>query len=193
MEKEKEEDVYNIKQENKKHKQPKKSIKEHIFEWVKTIFIAFLVAYLITNFIIVNALIPTPSMVNTLMPEDRIIASRLSYIFSEPEQGDIIIFKFPDDESVLYIKRIIGIAGDTISIINGDVYVNNILLDEPYLPEDMIGSFGPYLVPEESYFMLGDNRNSSIDSRYWQNTFVHEDKILGKAIFKYYPKLEMLK
>ncbi|MFI3230609.1 MAG: signal peptidase I [bacterium] len=170
-----------------------KSIKEHIFEWVKTIFIAFLAAYIITNFIIVNALIPTSSMVNTLMPEDRIIASRLSYIFLEPERGDIIIFKFPDDESLLYVKRVIGIAGDTINIIDGNVYVNNILLDEPYLPEKMLGSFGPYLVPEDSYFALGDNRNNSLDSRAWQNTFVHKDKILGKAIFKYYPKLESLK
>ncbi len=188
-----EDDTSNINQEDINNKQEKKSIKAHIFEWIKTIFVAFFGAYLITNFIIVNALIPTSSMVATLMPEDRVIASRLSYIFSEPERGDIIIFRFPDDESVLYIKRVIGVSGDTINIINGELYVNNILLDEPYLPEQMLGSFGPYLVPEESYFTLGDNRNGSIDSRYWQNTFVHEDKILGKAIFKYYPKIEILK
>lgn len=175
-------------------KSTKKSIKEHIWEWVKTIFIAFLSAYLITNYLIVNALIPTSSMVETLIPQDRIIASRLSYIFSSPERGDIIIFKFPDDESVLYVKRIIGVPGDIVNIIDGKVYLNNndIPLDEPYLPETMLGSFGPYEVPEDSYFALGDNRNHSLDSRAWQNTFVHEDKILGKAIFKYYPKLELL-
>lgn len=175
-------------------KPEKKSLKENIWEWIKTIFIAFLSAYIITNYIIVNALIPSSSMANTLIPQDRIVASRLSYIFSEPARGDIIIFKYPDDESILYVKRIIGLPGDVVNIIDGKVYLNDdtIHLDEPYLPEKMLGSYGPYVVPENSYFAMGDNRNNSIDSRSWQNTFVHEDKILGKSIFRYYPKLELL-
>lgn len=117
---------------------------------------------------------------------------RLYYDFKEPERGDIVIFKYPDDESVDYLKRIIGLPGETVEIISGKVYINGELLDEPYLSEEPTGDFGPYQVPEDSYFMLGDNRAVSKDSRYWHNTYVKKDKIIAKAFVMYWPSLKWL-
>lgn len=170
------------------------SVAYHVWDWVKTTLLALLFTYLITNFIIINARIPSPSMVNTLNVKDRIVASRLSYIFEEPERGDIVIFKFPDNEEDLYVKRVIGLPGETVTIVEGKIFIDDSTspIEENYLPEEMLGSFGPYVVPSDSYFMLGDNRNYSNDSRAWNTTFVHESKFLGKVIFKYYPKIEMI-
>ncbi|WP_250278199.1 signal peptidase I [[Clostridium] colinum] len=169
-------------------------IKRDLIEIAKTILIAVVTAFIITHFIIVNAVVPTGSMKNTIMPNDRLIAFRLSYLFSEPQRGDIIVFKAPDHEKTLYVKRIIGLPGETVNIIDGKVFINDSTtpLPDDYIMEDMLGSFGPYTVPENSYFMMGDNRNDSQDSRYWENTFLPEDNILGKVLFKYYPKIEAL-
>ena len=169
-------------------------IKKELIDIIKTIIIAIIVAFVITHFIIVNAVVPTGSMRNTIMPNDRLVAFRLSYLFSDPERYDIIVFKAPDDESTLYVKRIIGLPGEKVNIIDGKVFINDqeVPLSDDYIMEDMLGSFGPYTVPENSYFMLGDNRNDSQDSRYWENTFLPKENILGKVLFKYYPKIESL-
>jgi len=165
----------------------KNDIKAEILDWTKHILIALVIAFILARFVIVNANIPTSSMESTIMVNDRIIASRLHYLFTTPERGNIVVFKYPDDENLLYVKRIIGMPGETVSINKGAVYIDGKKLDEPYISVSITGNFGPYTVPEGSYFMLGDNRNNSLDSRYWTNKFVSKDKILGKAIFKYYP------
>ena len=87
------------------------------------------------------------------------------------------------------LKRVIGLPGETVEIVDGKVYINgsDTPLEEPYLPEPMEGSYGPYTVPEGSYFMLGDNRNNSRDARYWENKFVKKEKIIAKVLFCYYP------
>lgn len=176
-------------------KDNKNTKKSQLIDLIKTIIISILIAFFITQFIIVNAVIPSGSMENTVMTNDRIIAFRPSYFFSKPERQDIVVLKSPNEnENKLYLKRIIGLPGETINIIEGNVYVNNeeVPLNEPYLKEEMLGSFGPYVVPEGYYFVMGDNRNNSIDSRYWQNPFIEEDKILGKAVLRYYPKIDLL-
>ena len=129
------------------------------------------------------------------MTGDRIFGNRLAYTFGEPERFDIVIFKFPDDESQLFIKRVIGLPGETVEIRDGKVYIDgsHTPLDDSFTPETPVGDYGPYEVPEDCYFMLGDNRNYSKDSRFWQNTYVEEDKILGKAVLKYFPGIKMLK
>ena len=128
-------------------------------------------------------------MEHTISVGDRVIGNRLAYTLGDPQRGDIAIFKFPDDESQLFIKRVIGLPGDKIQIINGLVYVNDSAepLEEDYLPEEPTGDFGPFYVPEDSYFMLGDNRNYSKDSRLWENTYVKRDKVLAKAALRYFP------
>lgn len=178
--------------ENKKNLKIDK-IKKEVISWITTIVSAIIIVYLITTFVIVNAKVPTGSMKNTIMPNDRLIAFRMSYMFSEPEREDIVVFRYPDDEEVLYVKRIIGLPGDTVDIVDGKVYING--SDEPLIEdyvtvEEMQGSWDTFEVPEDCYFMLGDNRNDSNDSRYWTNPFVSKDKILGKVVFKYYPKIQ---
>ncbi len=147
-----------------------------------------IIAFVFTQYIIVNAEVPTGSMKNTIMEHDRLIGFRLAYLFDEPERGDVVIFKYPDNEEQNYVKRIIGTPGDVVQIKSGHVYVNGEELSEDYLKEPMAESETEetYVVPEGHYFMMGDNRNSSLDSRYWKNTYVAKDKILAKVIFRYY-------
>lgn len=176
-------------EETKEKKKPKKSLKRELMEDVIMIVFVLVTVWVMKNYVLINTVIPSASMEDTIMTGDRIFGSRLSYEFGEPQRGDIAIFKFPDDESQLYIKRVIGLPGDKVQIIDGTVYINDseTPLDEPYLPEPPEGDYGPYYVPEDSYFMLGDNRNWSKDSRFWTNTYVKKEKVLAKAIFRYYP------
>lgn len=163
-------------------------IKE-ILSYIKILVIAALIALIFTKFVIINAQVPTGSMENTINVNDRLIGFRLAYLFSEPQRGDIIIFKYPDDETQNFVKRVIGTPGDVVEITEGKVYVNGVELVEDYIKEAMIddGTSQTYIVPEDSYFVLGDNRNSSKDSRYWDTTsYVTKDEILAKVIFKYY-------
>lgn len=180
--------------EKKPEKTKKQVIIEETVSWIKTIVAAFVMAWFITTFIIVNAKVPSGSMENTVMTGDRLIANRLSYVFSDPQRFDIVVFKFPDDESKLYIKRIIGMPGDTVVIRNNQIYINGSdePLDDSFIREPMNTGDAIYKVPEDSYFMMGDNRNNSSDSRFWNNTFVKKEKILGKAAVKYYPEVELL-
>jgi len=173
----------------------KVSVLRGIFSIVKIVGVSVVIAVLINTFLITNALIPSGSMESTIMTGDRVIGFKSSYWLASPKRGDIVIFRYPDDETMLYIKRIIGLPGDKVEIIDGLVYINdsNEPLEEDYLSVTPKGSFGPYQVPDNSYFLLGDNRNVSKDSRYWNNTFVTEDKIIAKACFRYYPKISFIK
>ena len=159
--------------------------------------------------VLINAKIPSESMEKTIMTGDRIFGFRLAYGLNldffgheiskkikDPERFDIVIFKYPDDESKLFIKRVIGLPGEKVQIKDGKVYINDseIPLDDSFVPEKPRGSFGPYEVPENSYFVLGDNRNHSKDSRCWKSTsFVTFDEIVGKAVIRYYPSVKLLK
>ena len=171
----------------------KASVGKELFQWVLVILGAVILAFLIDTFVIVNAQIPSGSMENTIMTGDRVFGNRLAYKFSDPKRFDIIIFKYPDDESQLFIKRIIGLPGETVEIHDGNIYINgsDTPLEDVDIKEPMEGSFGPYTVPEGCYFVMGDNRNNSRDSRYWENTFVSEDEILGKAVLRYWPLNEI--
>ena len=148
-------------------------------------------ALLLKNYVIINADVPTGSMENTIMPGDRLIGNRLAYIKSDPQRGDIIIFHYPDNEKELYVKRVIGLPGETIEILDGQIYVDGASepLQEDYLKEEWTVATGPYRfeVPEGCYLVLGDNRNDSWDARYWTNTYVNQEKILGKAAIVYWP------
>ena len=181
--------------------------------WAKTIIFALVFAWVFTNFVIVNASVPTGSMEGTIRVNDRIVAFRLSYTFSEPDRYDIIVFRGADGESTLYVKRIIGLPGDTIRILDGRVYVNDSTepLRDDFVQGDFFGNFpiprypnpphltipedgsAPYLtVPEGHFFVLGDNRNNSIDSRNWDNPFVSREQIQGRVIFRYFPGFQNL-
>lgn len=166
-------------------------IKE-VFSWVRIFVVAIAFSFVINNYVIVNATVTSGSMENTIMTGNRLIANRLAYDSSEPKRGDIVVFKFPDDESQNYVKRIIGLPSETIEGKDGLVYINGQALTENYVLSKLSENFGPYEIPDNSYFMMGDNRSISYDSRYWNNKFVSKDKILGKSLFTYFPDIELL-
>ena len=178
----------------RKEKEESVSTARELFQWVAAIVAAVLIALAIDNFVIVNAQIPSGSMENTIMTGDRVIGNRFAYSFSDPQRFDIIIFRYPDDESQLFIKRLIGLPGETVEIRDGKVYINGSdePLDDSFVPEVPTGNYGPYKVPENSYFMLGDNREYSRDSRFWKNTFLSFDEIVGKSVVRYYPSIKLL-
>lgn len=162
-----------------------------LVSWIMYFAVAIIIALFLKTFVIINATVPTGSMENTIMTNDCIMGFRLAYTISEPKRGDIIIFKYPDDETQKYVKRIIGLPGDNIYIENGEIYINGSVTpyQESYLKEEWVIANGPYefQVPEDSYLVLGDNRNNSLDARYWTNKYVTKDKIIGKALFVYFP------
>lgn len=172
--------------------EPETNWKREVWEWVKIIATAAVIALFLNSCIIANSRVPSASMETTIMTKDRVIGSRLTYKFSDPQRGDIAIFRFPDDESIYYVKRIIGLPGDTIDIVDGQVYLNGSMepLDEPYLHEPMIPEPPMHFeVPEDCYFMMGDNRNYSSDARRWENTYVKREKLIAKVLFRYYPRI----
>ena len=179
-------------QEGKDLNKKKVNWKKEIWEWVKIIVSAAVIALVLNNFIIANSKVPTSSMENTIMTNDRVIGSRLSYLFADPERGDIVIFHYPDNEKVYFVKRVIGLPGDTVDIYGGHVYLNGSQepLMEEYIREPMVPDIPMHFEePEDCYFMLGDNRNYSKDARFWTNTYVKKEKIIAKVLFRYYPKI----
>ena len=179
---------------DEQNEKKKKSAGRELMEWLLVIVGGVCAALLISNFILFNARIPSSSMESTIMVGDRVIGLRFAYWFSEPERGDIVIFRYPDNEEKIYIKRVIGLPGETVEIIDGKVYIDG---SEQPLQEDYVngvptGNYGPYVVPENSYCMLGDNRGNSEDSRFWTNKFVKKEKILAKAVVRYYPGIKLL-
>lgn len=188
-------------------------VKKEVISWVRMLVIVVAVAFFLTHFIIMNVKVPSGSMENTIMTGDRLIASRLAYRFSEPDRGDIIIFHYPVDESLIYIKRVIGLPGETIEIKDGHIYIDgsDTPLEESYLKEEWLLNNDGYTfhVPENCYFVMGDNRNNSEDGRRWadialqtgvaateeeaeQYSYVKADEIEGKAIFKYWSSVGLL-
>lgn len=192
----------------------KRETRKEIISWVRMFAIVIVVVFVLTQFIIINARIPSGSMENTIMTHDRLIGFRFAYWFDEPQRGDIILFEYPVDEKQIYIKRVIGLPGETVEIRNGHIYIDGSSepLQEDYLKEEWTWENDGYTfqVPEGCYFVMGDNRNDSEDGRFWAQlainsglastpaeaekySFVRKDEIKGKAIFKYYSKFAILK
>ena len=176
--------------ENEEDSEEKESFLKEALSWVCTVVIALFLGWFLSRVVLFNANVPTTSMESTIMKGDNLIGFRLAYMFSEPERGDVVIFPYPDNTKVNYVKRIIGMPGETVEVRDQKVYINGEALDESaYLSVVTDGNCGPFVVPEDSYFMMGDNRNASLDSRYWENKFVKKDDIIAKVIFRYYPSI----
>ena len=191
------EEVLEDSNEEKKHDEESNDKKSNILKEIKSycliVIAAIIVAVFVNTFILTNTRIPTGSMENTINCEDRLFGNRLAYVFGDVKRGDIIIFKYPDDKSIKYIKRVIGLPGDTIKIESGILYINGKEYKEDYLKEPMQGDYGPVTVPDNSYFVMGDNRNNSKDARYWDNTFLDKKDIIAKAIIRYWPSIKIVK
>ncbi len=161
---------------------------EHPSLWrdlVESVILAIVLATLLRLFIIQPFYIPSESMEPTLMPNDRIIVNMLLYRFRAPQRGDIVVFRYPKDPSRDFIKRLIAFEGETVAIRNNYLYINGRRMDEPYLPRETMANFAPVKVPPGCYFVLGDNRNDSDDSRYWGP--LPKGNMIGKAFLVFWP------
>nr|WP_300002155.1 signal peptidase I [Tissierella sp.] len=167
-----------------------KGKKEEMIDWIKSISFAIIVAVLINTFLFNSTYVLGNSMQPTLHPKDRLFAVKATLFFKGPERGDIVILKAPDDPKKDYIKRIIGVEGDLVEIIEGRVYVNEKLLEEDYIEQDSythIYNTDIWEVGEDEVFVLGDNRekNASKDSRTFGVIDVKDVK--GITGFRYFP------
>lgn len=166
-------------------KYAKKGKKSMIRELLETVISAGIIAFIIITFIGQVTVVQGASMESTLHNKERLIANKIGYRFESPKQGEIIIFRPPLDTKRNYIKRVIGIPGDKVKIVNGKVYVNDQELEESYVTNRSYENLPTTTVPEGSYFVLGDNRPNSSDSRYWG--FVPRKNVVGKAWVVFWP------
>ncbi|MCL2817180.1 MAG: signal peptidase I [Clostridiales bacterium] len=152
---------------------------------------ALVMAFLLQAFVFDTRFVPTASMHPTVAEGDRLINNKLTYRFSGPKRGDIVVFAPPAEleKSDDLLKRIIGLPGETVEIKDGKVYINDEPLDEPYITEAYAPkyTFGPATVPEGHYFVLGDNRNNSKDSHEWEDPFLPRENIKGKVWLRFEP------
>jgi len=162
---------------------PKKSALREI---VESLVIAVVLALLIRAFAFQPFYIPSGSMEPTLQIQDHIIVNKFGYRFWEPERGDIVVFKYPLNPKKDFVKRLIGKPGERVEVRNSKIIVDGREIKEDYLPAGIrYPDFGPVLVPENNYLMLGDNRNNSDDSRVWGP--LPRQNIIGKAMLVYWP------
>jgi len=188
-----------------------KKVLQNIWQWTYVIIIAVVVFYIINVFVFERAQVDGPSMLPTLRDGESLFEYKTGYLFNEPERGDIVVFehnigrfesKFMpiDPEQENYVKRVIGLPGETIDIVDGHVYINEKLLVEPYLSSSTVTDLAqqynvvnqpevkiefPYTIPEGEYFVMGDNREYSLDSRSIGS--VSKDRIRGKVLFVMFP------
>lgn len=159
---------------------------ENLIAWQRNLLetgIIALVAYIIFSTILMPGKIPSESMEPTLNVGDIAIANGLAYLTKDPERGDIVILKAEDTGNETLIKRVIGLPGDSLMFVDGYLYINGELVYEEYLPADMeTNSFKDFEVPAGCYFVMGDNRTASFDSRSWNNPYVPKGNIKGKMI-----------
>ena len=180
---------------------------------LETVALALLM-FLVLQVSVRNYRVELSSMEATLLPKDRLVVTKLVYAhvdsesidrlvpfvdiweeqrelfpFHKPRRGDVIVFKYPLDPGRDFVKRVIGLPGETVEIRRGVVTIDGLPLDEPYLTERDLGTMGPSLVPPESYFVIGDNRNGSSDSRHWGP--VPLENIVGKVLVRYWPPYEI--
>lgn len=161
-------------------------MKYFIKEWVMPILIALLIVLFLNKFIFILVTVPTGSMKNTIMPKDRLYVDEL-FNTDNAKRGDILVFRSVELDNKRLVKRLIGLPGETVEIKkDGSVFIDGQKLDEPYTIKSA-GQEETFKVPEESYFFLGDNRAISFDARYWDNSYINENYIIGKAIFRFFP------
>jgi signal peptidase I len=174
--------------------------KKFIKEYVEPIVIAVLIALFIRAFVVQAFKIPSSSMEPTLLVGDHLLVNKFIYgiripytdikffQYRKPQRGDIIVFIFPKDRKKDFIKRVIATEGEKVVIVRNKIYINDKLIDDPWghftMPRSTIEDYGPVKVPEDSLFVMGDNRDNSQDSRFWG--FVKINEVKGKALIIYF-------
>lgn len=160
--------------------------KNQWLEWLKAILIAVILAFLLRSFVFATSIVEGESMEPTLEDGETIMFNKFVYLTGEPERGDIVIIDRPIKN---YVKRVIALPGETIKVRNHDLYIDGEKYKQKFISKDArnhTGNFGPYKVPENQYFVMGDNREISMDSRNGLG-FIKEDTIIGKSEFIVFP------
>ena len=161
-------------------------------DWLVSIIVAVALAFCIRTFLVEPYMVEGSSMYPTLKNHERLIVDKLSYFVTNPKRGEIVVFRFPKDESRDFIKRVIAVGGDTIEMKDGQVFVNGQVLKEDYIYKNdpkgkNISSYRKTIVPEGTIFVLGDNRNNSEDSRFADVGFVPHKLVKGRALVCFWP------
>lgn len=162
-------------------------LRDELFAWFKTVFSAAIYATLIVTFGFQVARVEGQSMAPTLEDQDRLIVDKLLYRFRDPARGDIVMLYYPNNPDKSFVKRVIAEQFDRVEILDGRVYVNDVPIKDDYVPPDYRShdNYGPLVVTEGYYFVMGDHRNNSSDSRYWG--FVPKKYIIGKVQVRWWP------
>ncbi|HEY3249000.1 MAG TPA: signal peptidase I [bacterium] len=160
-----------------------------LWDFTKTLIIAFVLAQLIMVSVAQAFQVEQYSMEPTLLPHDRVLVDKFLYRIRQQHRGDVIVLKYPLNQSRNYIKRIIALPNDTLEVREGRVLINGKVSTEPYLDGTPQGNYGPFKVPADSVFVMGDNRNNSEDSRAFGP--VKKDLVVGQAILIYWPPNRM--
>jgi signal peptidase I len=160
---------------------------EELLAWFKTLLSAAVYATIIVTFGFQVARVEGQSMVPTLEDQDRLIVNKLAYRLGDPQVGDVVMLYYPEDPSKSFVKRIVAEETDTIRSADGKVYRNEVLINDDFIPEEYQShdTWGPYVVPRGYYFVMGDHRNNSSDSRSWGN--VPKKYIIGKVQLRWWP------
>lgn len=163
------------------------SLGEEAKDWIVSIIVAVVLAFIIRQFVVELYIVDGPSMRPTLQSQERLVVNKFIYQFREPQKGEILVFQYPRDPKRDFIKRVIATAGDTVEIKDGRVFVNDQLLNEDYILEKTKSEYPKSTVPKGTIFVMGDNRNNSEDSRFADVGFVPLDLIKGKAMMVFWP------
>lgn len=162
-----------------------KKVKPMWRELIETVVSAGIIAFIIITFIGQVTVVKGASMEDTLFNRERLICNKIVYRLTGPKHGEIVIFKPPIDQNHNYIKRVIAVEGDSVKIVDGVVFLNGDRLEEDYVEHRSFESMAEITVPKDSYFVMGDNRSNSSDSRFWG--FVPETNIIGRASLVFWP------
>ncbi len=159
---------------------------KELWDWTRSILIAIVLALLIRMFLFEVFVVEGRSMYPTLVETERLMVNKIVYHFDQPRLGDIIVFEFEPGRD--FIKRVIAVEGDEIEIKGGRVFVNGIIIEEPYIDQDMLmHDYGPEVVPPGYLFVMGDYRQNSMDSRDPRVGFVSQEYLKGRAFFIFWP------
>lgn len=148
--------------------------------------IALIIVLFLNEFVFILVTVPTGSMEDTIIPGDRLYVNELFNI-DDAERGDILVFKSDELDDKRLVKRLIGLPGETVEVKrDGSIYVDGEKIEEPYAADSQ-GDEKTFIIPENSYLFLGDNRLISYDARYWNDPYISEDKIIGEVVFRFFP------
>ena len=176
------------KKAKEKKEKPKKSLQREIFEWIMVLVVAAALAFVVRTFIFEPVRVDGSSMLNTLENNEFMIATKFDYLAGDPERFDVVICDYPNTDDGMYrVKRVIGLPGETIELKKGELYVNGEFVEQNFEMTPNETDFGPFTVPEGHYFVMGDNRNQSLDSRSTYVGCIDERDILGKVLVCFMP------